>query len=391
MKIVVLGGAGKMGCIATQDLTGDARVDRVVIADRDQNAARTVADYLDSPKVQLAAVDLNDHAALVELLRETDACLNATVYYTNLQVMEACLEARTHYTDMGGLFHTTRKQLELNDRFAKAGVSAVLGMGSAPGIPNVQARYAADRLDTIDTIRIYDGIQPPSPDDVRFTYAVPTIVDEMTLPPMVYRDGAFVECEPLTEFEDYWFTPPLGLLPMHLSLHSEVATLPVSFQDKGVRECFFKINYWGMAKETVDKVRVLVEFGFAGREPVPVGGAGTPMVPRELLVALMGSYVPPITDFLAPSANQPPDWSKEIVTEVKGTKAGKAITYRLGTLTCKGALPTGVAPARAAIWLAEGRVAPGVHPPELALDPLPFFKELESRDIYTQVSVTESV
>ncbi|MDH4137871.1 MAG: hypothetical protein OEW09_14310 [Anaerolineae bacterium] len=82
---------------------------------------------------------------------------------------------------------------------------------------------------------------------------------------------------------------------------------------------------------------------------------------------------------------------KEIVTEVRGTKGGRAIIYRLGTLTCKGALPTGVAPARAAIWLAEGRIPPGVHPPEAVIEPEPFFKELEEREIYTQVSVTQSV
>ena len=387
MRIIVLGGAGKMGCIAVQDLAGDQRVKEVVIADYDLEQARTVAEVINSPKVSIQQVDLNDHDALVGLLKGADTCLNATVYYTNLPVMEACLEAGACYTDMGGLFHTTRKQLELSDRFAEAGLSAVLGMGSAPGVPNIQARYAADRLDTIEYIRIYDGIKPPPPDDVRFTYAVPTIVDELTEPPMVYRDGEFIACEPLTEFEDYWFAPPLGLLPMHLSLHSEVATLPVTFRDKGVKECFFKINYWGMAPETVEKVRVLAEFGFAGREAVNV--KGQPVVPRDLMVALMGGYVPPITDFLAPPKTQPPDWVKEIVTEVRGTKDGKDTTYRLGTLTCKGALPTGVAPARAAVWLAEGRIPPGVYPPEAALDPVPFFKELEQREIYTRVSVTE--
>jgi hypothetical protein len=61
----------------------------------------------------------------------------------------------------------------------------------------------------------------------------------------------------------------------------------------------------------------------------------------------------------------------------------------MGTLTCKGALPTGVAPGIAAIWMAEGRVLPGVHPPELALEPEPFFKELEERQIYTQVTTTK--
>ena len=389
MKIVVLGGAGKMGCIAVQDLAGDRRVGEVVIADRDLGQARTVAEIINSPTVSIQPVDVTDHHALVGVLKGADACLNATVYYFNLQVMEACLEAGVPYTDMGGLFHTTRRQLELSDRFAEAGLGAVLGMGSAPGVPNVQARYAAERLDTVEYIRIYDGIKPPPPDDVRFTYAVPTIVDELTLAPMVYRGGQFVDCEPLSEFEDYWFTPPIGLLPMHLSLHSEVATLPITFQDKGLKECFFKINYWGMAKETVEKIRVLADFGFAGREPVAVGGQQ--IVPRDLLVALMAEYVPPITEFLALPKNQPPDWVKEIVTEVRGTKDGKAMIYRLGTLTGKGALPTGVAPARTAIWLAEGRIPPGVHPPEAVIEPEPFFKELEEREIYTQVSVTQFV
>ncbi|MBN1955752.1 MAG: saccharopine dehydrogenase NADP-binding domain-containing protein [Anaerolineae bacterium] len=389
MKIVVLGGAGKMGCIAVQDLAGDPRVKEVVIADRELGQARVVAEFIGSPKVRIEAVDVADPAALTALLRGAGACLNATVYYFNLPVMEACLAAGVPYTDMGGLFHTTCKQLLLSDRYAEAGVSAVLGMGSAPGVPNVQARYASDRLDSVDSIRIYDGIKPPPPDDVRFTYAVPTIVDELTLPPMVYRDGEFVAREPLSEFEDYWFTPPLGLLPMHLSLHSEVATLPVTFADKGVRECFFKINYWGMARETVEKIRVLADFGFAGREPVMV--KGQLVTPRDLLVTMMEAYVPPVTDFLAPAKSQPPDWGKEIVTEVRGKKDGRDVVYRLGTLTCKGALPTGVAPARAAIWLAEGRIPPGVHPPEAVIAPEPFFHELEGREIYTQVSVTRPV
>ncbi len=387
MKIVVLGGAGKMGCIAVQDLAGDRRVDGVIIADRDRAQARTVAEVINSSKISIQQVDVTDHDALVAVLQGADACLNATVYYFNLQVMEACLEAGAPYTDMGGLFHTTRQQLELSERFAEAGLSAVLGMGSAPGVPNLQARYAAERLDTVETIRIYDGIKPPPPGDVRFTYAVPTIVDELTMSPMVYRDGEFVPCQPMSEFEDYWFTPPIGLLPMHLSLHSEIATLPVTFGDKGLKECFFKINYWGMAKQTVEKIRVLADFGFAGRKAVEV--KGQQVVPRDLLVALMSEYVPPITDFLAPPKNQPPHWSKEIVTEVRGEKDGKAVTYRLGALTCKGALPTGVAPARTAIWLAEGRIPPGVHPPEAAIEPEPFFKELEEREIYTQVSVTK--
>ena len=389
MKITVLGGAGKMGCISVQDLANDDRVDEVVIADVDVKQAQIVADYLKSPKVKVQKVDIKDEENFVEALKGSDVCLNATVYYTNLPVMEACLKAGAHYTDMGGLFHTTWKQLKFHDRFAEAGLSAVLGMGSAPGIPNIQSRYAADRLDTIESVKIFDGIKPPPPDDVRFTYAVPTIVDELTVEPMVFENGEFVAKEPLTGFEDYWFEAPLGLLPMHLSLHSEVATIPLTFKDKGIQECFFKINYWGMAKNTVEKVRVLADFGFDGKDPVEVNGV--PVIPRDLMISMLSGYVPPITDFLAPAKTQPPDWAKEIVTVIKGTRDGKEVIYRMGTLTCKGALPTGVAPAIAAIWLAEGRVNPGVHAPEASLDPEDFFKELDQREIYTKATVTQAV
>lgn len=389
MKIVVLGGAGKMGSLAVQDLALIPEVDQVVLADIDLERAQTVADFIASPRVHLTGVDLRDHNSLVGVLQGAAACVNATVYYSNLEVMEACLAAGVHYTDMGGLFHLTRKQLTLHERFAAAGISAVLGMGTAPGLPNLQARYAADRLDTIDYIRIYDGIQPPPPGVMIFTYAVPTILDEMTLKPIVFQDGQFVECEPLTGFEDYRFAEPLGVLAVHLSLHSEVATLPESFKDRGVRECFFKINYWGMAKELVERVKVLAEFGFSSEEPVTVNGIE--IRPRDFLVAMMGKYVPPVTAFLAPPERQPPDWVKEIVTEVRGTVAGEEVTYRLGTVTVKGALPTGVVPARGAVWQACGKVPPGVYPPELAFEPEPFLKELEARQIYTRVTVTRSL
>lgn len=389
MHITVLGGAGKMGCISVQDLANDPRVNKVIIADTNPEEASAVVEYLNNPKIEVKLVDAEDPDCFVKALGGTDAVINATIRHTNLAVMEACLRTGVHYTDMGGLFFVTREQLKLHDRFAQAGLSATLGLGSAPGIPNIQARYAADRMDTIESIKIYDGIKPPPADDPRFTYSVPTIVDELTMEPMVYRDGEFIARPPLSEFEDYWFTAPLGLLPMHLSLHSEVATLPLTFKDKGVKECTFKINYWGMAKEIVEKIRVLADFGFSKREPVEVNGQR--IVPRDLMVTLLSKYVPPITDFLAPPTRRPPDWAKEIVTEVNGSKDRKKVTYRLGTLTVKGALPTGVAPAIAAIWMAEGRIPPGVHPPEAAFDPIPFFKELEGREIFTQVSITSGI
>jgi saccharopine dehydrogenase-like NADP-dependent oxidoreductase len=389
MKIIVLGGAGLMGRIAVRDLVLNSEVDRVVIADLDVSLARRVAAILDSPKVSVEQANANDPASLVPRLRGADSLLNATVYYFNLSVMEACLEARVHYVDLGGLFHTTRKQLELHERFRAAGITAVLGMGSAPGIPNVQARYAAQYLDRVESIHIYDGIKPPPGDDVFFGYAIATIIDELTLAPMVYRNGEFAACQPLSEVEEYWFEPPIGLLKTHLSLHSEVATLPITYADKGLQECFFKINYWGLSEAALNKIKLFADLGFAGTEPVDV--KGVPVRPRDLFVTLMTPYTPPLDAFVAEPVD-PTDWKKEIVTRVTGTQNGKRVTYRLGTLTAVGSRPTGVAPAIIAHWLAAGRISePGVWPPEVAVEPEPFFAELARRGIHTQVSVTQSL
>ena len=163
----------------------------------------------------------------------------------------------------------------------------------------------------------------------------------------------------------------------------------MSFADKGVQECFFKINYWGMDQGIVEKVRVLAEFGFDQPDPISVGSVE--VSPRDVTIEMMADFVPSAFDMLVTPANEPGDWAKEIVADVTGTVDGEPIRYRMSVLTLKGALPTGTLPARAATWMAAGKVAPGVHPPELAFDPEPFLRELEERGIQTQVTVTRSL
>ena len=65
--------------------------------------------------------------------------LNCVTYYWNLPVMRAALAARVPYSDLGGLYHGTQEQFALDDDFVAAGVPALLGMGSTPGITNAMA------------------------------------------------------------------------------------------------------------------------------------------------------------------------------------------------------------------------------------------------------------
>jgi saccharopine dehydrogenase-like NADP-dependent oxidoreductase len=64
MHITILGGAGKMGCIAVKQLAEDSRVSKVVIADINNEQAQLVASLIDNPKIEVLQVDMNEMEAL---------------------------------------------------------------------------------------------------------------------------------------------------------------------------------------------------------------------------------------------------------------------------------------------------------------------------------------
>ena len=388
MRIVVLGGAGIIGRVIARDLAMDREVQEIVIADLDLDGARKVADSLGRPGVTAVKADVADHAALVRLVRGAGAVINSVQYYFNIPVMKACLEAKAHYLDLGGLFHTTRKQLELHDEFRKAGVLAVLGLGSCPGIANVQARAVADTLDTVESIRIFNGATPDMGDSLAWAYSIQTIFDEITEPPMVFREGRFQETAPLGEEELYRFQDPIGVSKVHLSLHSEVATLPLTYGAKGIKDCFFKISFFGYSEKALRQLQFLAQIGLASAEPVEVRGAR--VKPRDVLVEVLKR---------APQTERKGSLGfKDIVTEVRGTRAGKPVLGKVET-TCWPHKEWGVSggtvlvaspPAIVARWLAGGRIRQaGVLPPEQVVDAAPFFKDLEARGARTTVAVVE--
>jgi saccharopine dehydrogenase-like NADP-dependent oxidoreductase len=388
VRIVVLGGAGIIGRAIGRDLASDRAVREIVVADLDVTGAKATAASYGREGVTAAGIDVTDRAALVSLIGGAGAVINAVQYYFNLPIMEACCEARVPYIDLGGLFHTTRKQLEMDAAFRKAGVVAVLGLGSCPGIANVQARVLADEFDTVESIRIYNGSTPDLGDSLAWAYSIETIFDEISLPPMVFRDGAFVETAPLGEEELYRFQEPIGVSKVHLSLHSEVATLPLTYGPKGIKECFFKISFFGYSEKALRQLQFLAGLGLASRDEVTV--RGVKVRPRDVLVEVLKR---------APQVERKGSLGfKHIVTEVRGTRDGRPAAGRVETTAFPhkewgvsgGTLLVAAPPAVVARWLASGKVKEkGVLPPERAVEAKPFFRDLEARGARTTVSVAE--
>ena len=368
IPIAVLG-AGAMGSAAAVLLARHDDVDLLVL-DVDEARARRVAGQAGAEGRGFDATT----DELAGILREVRAVAACIPYRVNLPTMEAALAAGCHYADLGGLFHTTKKQLELHDRFAAAGLSAVLGIGSAPGLTNVLAKLGADRLDAVTSIDMVDGAVDLSADGGAFgvPYSVDTVLDEFTMAAMVFEDGELREVPAASGVIDWDFPEPVGRQPAMYTLHSEPATLPSTIP--GVRDVRWRL---ALPRAVHEGFALLVGVGLASSEPVWTESGE--VAPREVLTAVLNRL---------PVPEGEPNDVEFLDVRVAGTKDGRPAEHRaLARLEpspeglSAGAFGTAIPIAVTARWMAEGRVAPGVHPPEVAFDPEAFMADLEAEGV----------
>jgi lysine 6-dehydrogenase len=350
----------------------------LLVLDMDEDRARSVAR-----EVGVGEARGFDAASgeLARVLRDVGVVATCLPYRLNLAVMEAALAAGCHYADLGGLFHTTRRQLELDARFREAGVSAVLGIGSAPGLTNVLARLGADALDSVRSIDMVDGAVDLTADGGAFAvpYSVETVLDEFTLPAMVFEDGKLREVPAGSGVVMWEFPEPVGRQPAMYTLHSEPATLPQTIP--GVRDVRWRL---ALPRAVHDGFAFLVEVGLAGTEAVPTPHG--PAVPREVLAAVLSRL---------PSADGEPRDVEYLDVRVEGELGGRRATHRALARfepsvegLSAGAFGTALPIAVAARWMASGRVAPGVHPPEVAFEPRAFLDECGAEGVGLEVELS---
>jgi saccharopine dehydrogenase-like NADP-dependent oxidoreductase len=298
-----------------------------------------VLEFLDSWEVPAAArdfrldgeehVDARAPASLARALEGTSVCVNCADYRLNVAVMEGALDAGCHYVDLGGLFHVTRLQLQLHHRFAAAKLTAILGMGSAPGKTNLLAALVADEPRSLE---IWAATRDPAAagHPLPIPYSAQTLLDELRMRPVVLRDGELVDVEPLSGSAQREL-PELGTVEGIFTLHSELATLPASYPS--LREASFRLSL------SPGLIESLLSLGDERPEP----------------------YV------------QSAESVAVHLVEADGLAAA--------TVTRGGSARSTAEPAaRAAVELAAGRLsAPGVHPPETAVsDPEKFLGMLDT-------------
>ena len=388
MHIIVLGGAGAMGRVTVRTLTEYEDVDQITIADYDEERAHDVAATLNSSKILVRQIDVYDSERLSKLVRGANVVLSAVEYVFNQPILRVCIQEKVHYADLGGLFHMTRKLMDMSSEAEAAGITAILGMGGTPGITNILARAAVDKLDRVDSIKVQLGCSDDTPSTAPLVapYSIRTILDEFTRPPQVFQNDTWYPQQPLTGQEELIFPLPVGRATAIFSLHSECASFPVSFRDKGIRHVSFKIAF---PSDFMKKLKFLVDIGFGSDELISV--RGVKVSPREVLARLL--EMTPVEDVEPQDcdvlrvvvAGEAQGQRLEIVNQVV------VLPYRRWGIGA-GALDTGTPLAIAGHMLANEEITRrGAFGPELCIPVEPFFQELARYDMHVTETRTTAI
>jgi lysine 6-dehydrogenase len=343
--VAVLGAGGTIAPAIVRDLAESQEVQALKLLDLDGERAATVAATHGEGKAGSQQIDARD--GIAPAIEDCDILVNAASYRINLEAMRSCLQAGCHYLDLGGLYWMTARQLELSDEFAAAGLLGLLGMGSAPGKTNLMA-VQASRQSSVVSRQLHvcaagRDLDPPAGFSV--PYALRTLIDELTMPPVVLRDGTPVEIEPLAPGGVVDFGDPIGEQDTIYTLHSELLTFGESF---GCREASFRLS---LKRELLERLRDLA-------------GAADEEIERAALEVM-------------------PPSSKTVSVHIvqAGDVMVRAVTRPHERWGIGGGVVSTAAPAAAAVrLLAQGRIeARGALPPERCIDPDDLFPELEAR------------
>ena len=281
MRYLILG-AGQQGRAIAFDLLQDPD-NEVVLADNDADLLEDVYSWLDDVRVDLEPVDADRRDEVRAAMEDADVAISALPYRFNLQVTTDAIATRTSLVDLGGNNDITAAQLELDPEAREAGITIVPDCGLAPGLANILASDAVDRLSRVESVRIRVGGLPQRPQgelDYMLTFNVEGLLNEYGEPVYAVRNGDLVTVEPLLDVERINFPEPWGELEA-FNTSGGLSTLPRTLGHKVENMDYKTLRYPGHA----EKIRALYDQGLFSREPRPTSNGA--VVPRDLLAKMI--------------------------------------------------------------------------------------------------------
>jgi saccharopine dehydrogenase (NAD+, L-lysine-forming) len=371
-KVICLGGCGVVGSIATKTLAAFPDFSEVVVGDiNEEKSSDLIRDYPD--KIRFIRINVDNTEKLGSILKEFDLVVNCIgpFYRYGPSVLKAAIQARIPYIDVNDDIDATKIVLEMDSLAKKLGITAIIGMGSSPGVTNILARFAYDQmLDKVDSIDLYHahGGEP-----VEGPGVILHRIHAMTIDIPVFLNGEF---KTVTFFsddgqkleEDVEFEK-IGTYHVHPYPHPETLTLP---------------RYISGVKRVTNKGTVLPpEYFYLITDVVKLG------LTDDKPINVKGQLIKPI-DF---AISYIIESRKRILKEtqfgkqrgcvkivVQGEKENKSHTIVFSLASEEQALGegTGIPVAFGAVLLQRGLIQKkGVLPPEACIEPLEFLSVLQ--------------
>lgn len=283
-KTIMVLGLGAQGFAAARCFDKEPAVEKIICADADPSALKQVDRLEKGIAVQ---VDAADKDSIVEAARGVYLLVNAMPLSFTPNVMDAALEVGAHYQDYAASTAFAKEWVdsihrqfeEYGPKFEKAGLLALVGTGSAPGLICAATRNAMRYLDSCETIRnmVWEGViakrfQP-------FWWSPEVAIEDMSELSYAYIDGKLIRREPYThEIKRHYDSMSREITfaehshdePVYYSLHPEKYF-------KGVKNVVFKYAGAGM-----DFAKPLYQAGLLSRQPEDCDGQQ--VVPYDLVL-----------------------------------------------------------------------------------------------------------
>ncbi|MEU6674258.1 saccharopine dehydrogenase C-terminal domain-containing protein [Streptomyces sp. NPDC046925] len=297
MRILIVG-AGGVGTAAARIAARRDFFEHCVIADYVLDRALRATEATEDARFVAARIDASDEEAVAGLLREhrCDVLLNATDPRFVMPLFRAALAGRAHYLDMAMSLSRPHpdqpyartgvmlgdEQFALASEWESTDRLALVGMGVEPGLSDVFARYAADRLfDSIEEIGVRDGANlTVEGHEFAPSFSIWTTIEECLNPPVVWeKDRGWFTTEPFSEPEVFDFPKGIGEVECVNVEHEEVLLIP---RWVDARRVTFK---YGLGQEFIDVLRTLHKLGLDRTEKIRVGDVE--VSPRDVVAACL--------------------------------------------------------------------------------------------------------
>ncbi|NLN63025.1 MAG: saccharopine dehydrogenase family protein [Myxococcales bacterium] len=287
-KVLIIGAGGVGQVVAHKCAQVPAVFQEIVLASRTKEKCDAIAAGISRP-IKTAQVDADNVPELVALIRQErpDMVINVALPYQDLTIMDACLETGVHYLDTANYEPRDvakfeyRWQWDYQERFAKAGLMALLGSGFDPGVTNVFTAYAAKHL--LDTLHYLDIVDVNGGDHGKpfATNFNPEInIREVTAPCRHYEDGAFVETPAMSTKKTFTCPEGVGTYNIYRLYHEELESLTKHFPT------LKRAQFWmSFSDNYLKHLEVLGNVGMTRIDPVIYNGV--PIIPLQFLKAVL--------------------------------------------------------------------------------------------------------